>query len=298
MKTDCRFDEPPGRMAGKRCLITGGSAGIGKVAARRLRAMGADVIIAGRDPRRGAAAVAEIEQCAGDGRIRFMAADLSDLRQIADLADQVSQAWPSLDVLVNNAGGLFGRRGLTEQGFERTFALNHLGYFALTQALLPMLERAAPARIISVSSGAHRWGSLDFDDLQNARNYQTLRAYSRSKLCNVLFTRALARRLDPGKIAVSVLHPGFVATDIGVRHRFLPQWVWRLSCRFALPPERGADPIVMLASAPDPESRHGRYFDRCEATEPSTAARDDAVAERLWEASLAMVSRGEPLTIG
>jgi retinol dehydrogenase-12 len=275
-------------LEGKRCLVTGGTSGIGLVTARRLAEMGGEVLIVGRDEARGAAALALIGQGAGPGRAEFLQADLSDQDQLRRLAQTVLARWPRLDVLVNNAGGMFGRRQLSAQGLEMTFALNHMSYFLLTLLLLPALQAAAPARIVNVSSAAHQGVRLDFDDLQAERRYSRMGAYRRSKLANLLFTRELARRLDPGSVTVNALHPGFVATDLGTRNAFLPQFLWKLSTRFAITPERGADTPVYLASTPEAAGLHGEYFQRCRPVPPSAAAQDAVAAARLWEESLSL----------
>jgi retinol dehydrogenase-12 len=274
------------RLEGKRCLVTGGTAGIGLVTARRLAEMGAEVLIVGRDESRGAAAQRLIAESAGKGRAEFLKADLSDQDQVRALAEMVLGRWPRLDVLVNNAGAMFGRRQLSAQGLEMTFALNHLSYFLLTLLLLPVLKAAASARIVNVSSMAHRGVRLDFDDLQAERRYSRMGAYQRSKLANLLFTRELARRLDPASMTVNALHPGFVATELGTRNAFLPALLWKLSTRFAISPERGADTPVYLASAREAAGFHGEYFHRCRPVRPSPAAHDDGAAARLWEESL------------
>ena len=204
-------------MAGKFCLVTGGTAGIGFVTARELARRGAAVTIVGRDPARGASAVESIRAVAGSEAVDFVAADLSEQTQLRAFAAAFRERRPRLDVLVDNAGGMFGRRQTTAEGIERTFALNHLGYFLTTLLLLPSLQAAAPSRIVVVASEAHRGARLDFDDLQGEQLYSRWTAYRRSKLANLLFTYELARRLAGQGITANALHPGFVATDIGTR---------------------------------------------------------------------------------
>jgi NAD(P)-dependent dehydrogenase (short-subunit alcohol dehydrogenase family) len=277
--------DPSRPLASKFCIVTGGTAGIGLVTARRLAERGARVLIIGRDPARGAAAARAIGEAAGNGPAEFLAADLSDLDQARQLAETILSRRSRIDVLVNNAGGMFGQRTLNAQGFEMTFALNHLGYFLPTLLLLPALKAAAPARIVNVASHAHYRGRMDFDDLQAERRYTRMGAYCNSKLANILFTRALARRLDPAEVTANALHPGFVATEIGTRNRLLPGFLWNAATRFAIDPEQGGDTPVYLASAPEAAGFHGRYFYKCRPVEPSAAACDDAVAERLWKIS-------------
>lgn len=274
------------KLEGKHCVVTGGTAGIGLVTARRLAEMGATVVLVGRDAERGAAARALIAEAAGADRAEFIRADLSDQGQVRRVAEAILGRHPRLDVLVNNAGGMFGRRRLSAEGLEMTFALNHLGYFLLTLLLLPALKAAAPARIVNVSSMAHRGVRLDFDDLQAGRRYSRMMAYRRSKLANLLFTRELARRLDPAEVTVNALHPGFVATELGTRHGFMPGLLWKFSTLFAIGEERGGDTPVYLASAPEAAGFRGEYFHRCRPVRPSAAALDDGAARRLWEESL------------
>jgi NAD(P)-dependent dehydrogenase (short-subunit alcohol dehydrogenase family) len=277
-------------MEGKTVLVTGGTAGIGLVTARRLAGKGAHVIVVGRSRERGERAVADIGRATGARRADFLAADLADQAKVRDLAEAVSGRFARLDVLINNAGGMFGQRRESPQGLEMTFALNHLSYVVLTCLLLPALRAAAPARIVNVASAAHRGVRLDFDDLQMRHGYSAWKAYKRSKLANLLFTHALARRLDWQNVTVNALHPGFVATDIGVRHRFVPAFVWQLAKLGAISPDRGADTPVYLASAPQVAGVHGRYFIKCSPADTSAAARDRDAAERLWRESIALTS--------
>jgi NAD(P)-dependent dehydrogenase (short-subunit alcohol dehydrogenase family) len=278
--------ERGGPLDGKVCLVTGGTGGIGFVVACRLADGGATVLVCGRDRVRGEAAVAHLR--AGDTarQVSFVAADLSDQSEVRALARSVLEAHPRLDVLVNNAGGMFGRRVESAQGLEMTFALNHLGYFLLTLLLLPALTAAAPARIVNVASNAHRGVRLDFDDLQSRRGYHGWRAYQRSKLANILFTHELARRLDWQSVSVNAAHPGFVRTEIGVSHGFLPPPIWRLAKLFAISVEEGADTPFWLASAAEVAGSHGRYFFKRKPEVTSAAAHDRQAAARLWRESV------------
>jgi NAD(P)-dependent dehydrogenase (short-subunit alcohol dehydrogenase family) len=264
---------------GKTIVITGGTGGIGRVAAERLAAAGGRLVLVGRDRRRGEAAAARIPGAA------FVAADLALMAEVRRLAQSLL-ALPRLDVLVLNAGAIFARREVTAEGLERTFALNHMHYFLLAERLLPKLAAAAPARILVVASEAHRGAGLDFDDLQSARGYGAWPAYRRSKLCNILFTRALARRIEGSGVTVNALHPGFVATGFGARNPLFFRAALGLAKRaMAITPEEGARPIVELAAAPALETASGRYFDKGVERRPSPAAEDEASAQRLWEES-------------
>jgi NAD(P)-dependent dehydrogenase (short-subunit alcohol dehydrogenase family) len=280
-------------MHGKRCVITGGTGGIGLVTARSLVAMGASVIILGRDIARGAAAQEAIRRATGiDGAI-YVQADLSDEDQVRLVAETLSRRFERIDVLVNNAGAMFGRRQKNAQGLEMTFALNHLGAFLLTVLLLSRLKAAREgARIVNVASEAHRHVKLDFDDLQTEKSYSGLLAYRRSKLANLLFTQELARRLESEAITVNALHPGFVATDIGARHGLMPAFLWRLATLAAIGVEKGADTPVYLASSPEVADARGLYFIKRNPVKPSNAALDADAARRLWEESARLVGCG------
>src|SRR5205807_8246315 len=202
-------------MAGKNVLVTGGTAGIGKATAVGLATLGARVAITGRDRVRAEAAAADIRAASGNPAVDVFTADMSCQAEVRRLAGAVLDAYPRLDVLVNNVGGFWAHRHITADGLERTFALNHLAPFLLTSLLLNRLTASAPARIVTVSSGAHARGRLDFDDLQGERNYSGQRAYSQSKLANVMFTYELARRLDGTGVTATVCHPGAVRTNFG-----------------------------------------------------------------------------------
>jgi NAD(P)-dependent dehydrogenase (short-subunit alcohol dehydrogenase family) len=273
-------------MRGKVCVITGATSGIGLVAAERLAAMGARLVLVGRDKARGEATITRIKRRSPGAEIRIHYADLSRLVEMNRLTSEIAAIEPRIDVLINNAGAMFAARSVTEDGLERTFAVNHMAYFVLAVRLKERLVAAAPARIVNTASDAHRGNILDFDDLQSARRYRGLTAYGRSKLANILFTREFARRLAGTGVTVNCLHPGFVATRIADNNG----GVFRLGVGvakslFALSPEKGAETMVHLASSPDVAGITGGYFAKSRPATPTAAALDDAAARRLWEES-------------
>lgn len=272
-------------MQGKTCVVTGGTGGIGLVCSRALARRGAEVIIVGRDEGRGQAAAAAAAKEAGAGSLAFIRGDLSNQAGIRKLAQEITGRHDRLDVLVNNAGGMFPKRQLSADGIEMTFALNHLGYFSMSALMLPLLRAAGTARIVNVASAAHQGVALDFANLQGERRYSGWQAYKRSKLANLLFTYALARRLDGGAVSVNALHPGFVATEIGVRNRLVPGFIWRLASLAAITPEEGAQTSFYLASSADVEGINGQYFVKCAPAQSSAASHDRAAEERLWRVS-------------
>jgi NAD(P)-dependent dehydrogenase (short-subunit alcohol dehydrogenase family) len=211
--------------------------------------------------------------------------DLSRIAESKRVAAEIAAAEPRIDVLINNAGALFGTRRLTSDNLEETFATNHMAYFVLTLGLKASLLAAAPARVVSTASDAHKGYTLDFDDLQAAKGYSAIRAYGRSKLCNILFTRELARRWSGTGVTANCLHPGFVATRFGDGSGGFLSSVVRIAKTFAITPEKGAETIVYLASSPDVAAISGEYFYKCRPATPTAGGRDDAAANRLWNES-------------
>jgi retinol dehydrogenase-14 len=283
-------------MAGRIVLVTGGTGGIGKATAIGLATMGAHVAITGRDPVRAQAAAREIRAAAG-GEVDVFAADLSSQAEVRRLAGEALQRLPRIDVLVNNAGGYWSTRHLTPDGLERTFALNHLAPFLLTSLLLTRLEDSGPARVITVSSNAHATGRIDFDDLQGERSYSGARAYSQSKLANILFTYELARRLQASAVVANALHPGLVRTSFGAED---PGHAQRLLVPLIRPfmkaPASGAATSIHLASAADLVRVTGRYFVSSTPKTSSERSYDQAVATRLWQVSADLTGLNSPAT--
>ena len=279
------------RMQGKTVMVTGATDGIGLVTARVLAEPGARVLLVGRNEQKGRQAIASIRQTASGADLTFHRADLSLMADIRCLVRNVMESEPHLDVLVNNAGGIFQNRSETAEGFERTFALNHLNYFLLTHLLLGLLRQAPSARIVNVASRAHEGGVLDFDDLQMQRRYNGWRAYRTSKLANILFTRALAKRLEGSTVTANSLHPGFVRTRFGGGNAAPFRLAVRLAmAAMAIDVEEGAKTSIHLAASPDVEGQSGGYYVKSAPATPSAAAQDDAAAERLWQISEAMVA--------
>ena len=269
-------------MTGRTVLVTGGTGGIGRATALGLADRGAHVAITGRDEARAEAAAGEI-RAAGGGQVDVFVADLSSQAEVRRLADEVLRRLPALDVLVNNVGGYWNTRQVTADGLERTFALNHLAPFLLTHLLLGRLTANAPARVVTVASHAHSRGRIDFDDLQGERSYSGARAYSQSKLANVLFSYELARRLHGSAVTANALHPGVVRTSFGAED---PAGVQRLLVPLIRPfmksPAQGAATSVHVASAPELEEVTGRYFTNSKPTRSSESSHDQAAATRLW----------------
>jgi retinol dehydrogenase-12 len=279
-----------GVMSGKTCVITGATDGIGLEAAIRLGAMGARLVLVGRNPAKGEAALATLRARVPGVSAEMHYADLSRRDEIARLAPALLAAAPRIDVLLNNAGAFVAKRTLTADGLEQTFALNHMGYFRLTALLRERLMASAPARIVNVASEAHRGARLDFADLQTTRGFNGWKAYKRSKLANILFTRSLARRLDGTGVTANCLHPGFVATSFGDNNRGWWGWAIGIGKRvMAIPVDRGAETPVYVASSGEIDGVSGRYFDQCRESVPAPPARNDADAERLWSESERLV---------
>ena len=273
-------------MLGKICMVTGATAGIGKVTATALATQGAKLVIVGRNQQKTGITVQQIVSKTGNESVEYLLADFADLQQVRDLATAFKDRHSRLDVLVNNAGAFFNSRHETPYGVEITFLVNHLAPFLLTNLLLSNMQNGAPARIVNVSSDGHKQGTMDFDDLGFKKGYFGMNAYGRSKLANILFTYELARRLGDSSVTVNALHPGHVATDIWkTNFPFIgPALKWIIGL-FALTPEEGADNTIYLASSPEVEGITGKYYVKHEPVESSPISHDEKVAQSLWEVS-------------
>ncbi len=275
-------------MQGKVVVATGATSGIGAVAVETLAKRGARIVFIARDARRAEATLRRLEAAAPGLGHRFLIADLALIRETKRVGAEIAASEPRIDVLINNAGAMFNARRVTAEGLEMTFALNHMAYFTLTKMLDERLRASTPARIVSTASRAHYGAALDFSDLQSARAYSGFQAYGRSKLANILFTRELARRLAGTGVVANCLHPGFVASRFGDQAGGPLSLAIKLAKLFAISPTQGADTIVYLACDPAASAISGEYFSKREPAARSDAARDDAAAARLWEASEAL----------
>jgi len=276
-------------MLNKSVLITGATSGIGLVTAREIARRGAHVTIVSRSADRCAWVVDAIKQEVGNPNIEFIAADLSIRDGVHRTAYDFKKRHPRLDVLINNVGGIFMSRQVSKDGLELTFALNHISYFLLTHLLLDVLKASAPARVINVSSNAHRGVKIRFDDLQLEKNYSGFAAYSQSKLCNILFTYELARRMEGSGVMVNALHPGFVASEFGKDNGFLMRLIMRLLSPIAKSTNDGASTSIYLASSREVEGVSGKYFVDSRETASDPTSYDKQAAEKLWNLSLEMI---------
>jgi NAD(P)-dependent dehydrogenase (short-subunit alcohol dehydrogenase family) len=271
-------------MSGKTVVITGATSGIGQVAAEKLAAMGARMVLVARDKSRGEAELAQLRAITPGINHSIHYADLSQLAEVKRVAAEIAAAEPRIDVLINNAGALFGSRQVTSDGLELTFATNHMSYFVLTHGLRERLHASSPSRVVNVSSDAHKGQKLNFDDLQST-SYSGFNAYGRSKLCNILFTRELARRWEGTGVTANSLHPGFVSTRFGDQSGGLLSLGVRAAKIFAISPEKGAETIIYLASSAEVGNATGLYYYKCKPATPTKEAQDNTTAQQLWRES-------------
>jgi retinol dehydrogenase 14 len=272
-------------MGGTTVLITGGTSGIGKATAVAIAAMGANVVVVGRNQERGGAAVEEIKVQSHNESVELMLADLSVQAEVRRLAEGFLERYDRLDMLVNNAGLVQSKRTETPDGIETTLAINHLAPFLLTNLLLGCLEQSAPSRVITVSSEAQRWGTMDFEDMQSRRKYRGFPVYGMTKLANIMFTYELAERLDGTDVSANCLHPGSVGTNFGQNNRDAMALFFRTFKPFMRSPEQGADTLIWLASSPEIDGVSGKYFSDRKEIEAKKVAYDPAARRRLWEIS-------------
>lgn len=273
-------------MKGKTVVITGATSGIGEVAAIDLARQGARIVFVAREASRAERLLAKLAGANPGAKHAAHMADLSRLSEMKRIAGEIAAAEPSIDVLIDNAGAMFAQREVTADGLEMTFAVNHMAYFVVTNLLSDKLKATPGARIVITASDAHKSGRLDLDDLQSEKSYAGFRVYGTSKLCNILFTRELARRLQGSGVTANCLHPGFVATRFGDNSGGLLGFGIGVAKRLAaLTPEQGAKTIVYLASSAEVAGKSGGYYHKCAPATPSRAAQNDVDAKRLWEIS-------------
>jgi NAD(P)-dependent dehydrogenase (short-subunit alcohol dehydrogenase family) len=278
-------------MKDKVCLVTGATAGIGKATATDLARRGATVYLVARDPARGAAAVEEIRRGTGNDRVEVLLGDLSSQADVRRIAAAFLGKHDRLHLLVNNAGAVVDELRVTADGVEQTFAMNHLAYFLLTDLLLGALRAAAPSRIVSVSSAAHRNADLDLDDLlYKKRRFVALPVYGTSKLANVIWSHEIAKRLEGTGVTANCLHPGVIASNFGDSGPGWMRWGVKLIRPFLIGPEKGAETSIYLATSPEVEKVTGKYFDKKKPAAYDKRADDPAIRRRLWEISEQLVA--------
>ena len=273
-------------MNGRTCLITGATDGIGKETAIGMAKNGYNLILIGRNEEKGKKVTEEIKEIAESIDIDFFKANLILMKEVSRVADEVCQKYDQIDVLINNVGAYFAFRDVTEEGFERTFALNHLGYFLMTKKLLPLVEKSDYKRIVNVSSSAHYGVSFEFDNLNGEKKYRGFRAYQKSKLANVMFTYELAKKVKDLGITANCLHPGFVASKFGNNNNLL----WRGILGFAktlmaINVKKGAKTSIHLACSNDVKDITGKFFSNCEVKKGSGKAKNEEHNKKLWELS-------------
>ncbi len=284
-------------MNDKICVVTGSTNGIGKLTAAALAEMGAEVALVSRNPEKGEFVRQELIEKTGNEKIEFFAADLSLLKDIRQVSEALKKKYDHVDVLVNNAGAFFSTYGLTEEGFERTIALNHLNYFLLTKEIMPLLRQTSKARIVNVASDAHRGVELDFENLNSEKSFSGWKAYQQSKLANIMFTYSLASQLDPDQITVNCLHPGFVRTGFGDNNHGLFKIGMKVAKALtAINVNRGAETSIYLTSSPEVEGMTGKYFEKQKAVPSSDASYHQGAVQKLWNISERWIEAGRPVS--
>jgi NAD(P)-dependent dehydrogenase (short-subunit alcohol dehydrogenase family) len=269
----------------KTILITGATSGIGKATAMALAGKGATLSLLVRNVDKAEKTKQEIIAATGNKNIDIQLIDLADLSSVRKAAEALKIKFKQIDILINNAGGIFKQRAETVDGFEMTFALNHLGHFLLTNLLLENLKTSPQARIINISSSAHYPGKINFDDLMAKNKYSSFKAYSQAKLANILFTKELVARLKDSNISVFALHPGVVNTGFGSDFTGVMKALLSLGQPLMIDATKGAKTTVYLATEANIENLSGKYFKKCKVTKPSAAAENPEIAKRLWQVS-------------
>lgn len=280
-------------MNGKLCVVTGANSGIGKETALGLAQAGAHVVMMCRSLEKGTAVQQTIKQKSGNDQVDLLLVDFASQASIRQVAAEFKERYDRLDLLVNNAGALFLGYQKSAEGIEKSFAVNHLGYFLLTNLLLDVIKASAPARIVNVSSTMHYTGTLDFEDMQFANGYSATKAYARSKLANIHFTYELARRLEGTEVTANCLHPGFVASNFGKNNGILAKVMMFLSRPFAISEKKGAETSLYLAMSPEVEGVTGKYFDQKKAIDSAASTYDEDISKRLWKFSAELVGLEE-----
>lgn len=279
-------------MSNRIALVTGATAGIGKETARGIAETGATVVLVARNKAKGEAVARELKNSTKNERIDLLTADLSSLSEIRRCADEFKAKYDRLEILVNNAGAIFDQREATADGLEMTFALNHISYFLLTNLLLDVIKQNSPARIVSVSSKAHSFGKIEFNNLQSEKKFSKLGSYANSKLMNVLFTYELARRLKDTNVTANCLNPGAVASDFGKDLSGLFSLFVKLGRKtFFISPKKGAETSIYLATSPEIEGVTGKYFDEKKAVPSLEISSDESLQKRLWKISEEIVGQ-------
>ena len=278
-------------MQGKTVVITGATSGIGEVSAVALASLGARIVFVARNSGRGEAMIGRLRAANPAAEHDWVLGDLTALAAMHAVAEALAAKASVIDVLINNAGAIFSHREVTSDGLEKTFAVNHMAYFILTERLRGQINPAG-GRIVSTSSGAHVWGKMDFEDLQSAGHYSSMAAYGRSKLANLLWTRELARQLEGTGVTANCLHPGGVATGFFNNNRGPLVWILNVMKVFMLTPEQGADTLTWLSSSGEVAGKSGGYWYKRKLTTPSASAQDADLAKRLWAESMRIAAGG------